>query len=75
DLAAATVPAVVIAGDTSHPALRSIADQLAAALPNARFIELADCGHVTYAEQPDGFAHALCVFAVELDRRAPIPSA
>ena len=75
DLAAVTVPALVIAGDTSHPALRSIAHRLAAALPDARFVELADCGHVTYAEQPDAFAHAVSVFAAELDRRAPIPSA
>ena len=75
DLATVTVPALVIAGDTSHPALRSIAHRLAAALPDARFIELADCGHVTYAEQPDAFAHAVTVFAAELDRRAPIPSA
>jgi pimeloyl-ACP methyl ester carboxylesterase len=75
DLAAVTVPALVIAGDTSHPALRSIAHRLAATLADARFIELADCGHVTYAEQPDAFAHAVAVFAAELDRRAPIPAA
>jgi 3-oxoadipate enol-lactonase len=75
ELAAVTVPTLVIAGDASHPTLRSIAHQLAAALPDARFIELADCGHVTYAEQPDAFGHAVAVFAVELDRRVPIPSA
>ena len=75
DLAAVTVPALVIAGDSSHPALRSIAHRLAAALADARFIELADCGHVTYAEQPDAFAHAVAVFAAELDRRATVPSA
>ena len=69
DLAAVTVPALVIAGDTSHPSLRSVAHRLAAALPDARFVELADCGHVTYAEQPDAFAHAVSVFAAELDRR------
>lgn len=74
DLAAVTLPTLVIAGDTSHPALHSIAHQLAAALPDARYIELADCGHVTYAEQPDAFAHAVTVFAAELDRHAPIPS-
>jgi 3-oxoadipate enol-lactonase len=49
DLVAVDVPALVIAGDTSHPALRSVAHRLAAALADARFIELADCGHVTYA--------------------------
>jgi 3-oxoadipate enol-lactonase len=69
DLAAVTVPALVIAGTTSHPALRSVAHRLAAALPDARFVELADCGHVTYAEQPDQFAHAVSVFAAELGRR------
>jgi pimeloyl-ACP methyl ester carboxylesterase len=74
DVAAVTVTALVIAGDASHPALRSIAHRLAAALPDARFIELADCGHVTSAEQPDAFAHAVAVFADELDRRAPIPA-
>ena len=52
------------------PAFRSVAHRLAAALPDARFVELADCGHVTYAEQPDAFAHAVSVFAAELDRRA-----
>ena len=66
DLAAVTLPTLVIAGDTSHPALRSIAHRLAAALADARFIELADCGHVTYAEQPDMFARAVAAFASEL---------
>lgn len=69
DLAAVTVPALVIAGTTSHAALRSVARRLAAALPDSRFVELTDCGHVTYAEQPEQFAHAVSVFAAELDRR------
>ena len=47
DLAAVTIPALVFAGDTSHPSLRSVAHRLAEALPDARFVELADCGHVT----------------------------
>jgi pimeloyl-ACP methyl ester carboxylesterase len=64
DLATVTTPTLVIAGDRSHPALRSVA-----ALPDARFIELADSGHVTYAEQPDGFANAVSTFTGELDRR------
>jgi pimeloyl-ACP methyl ester carboxylesterase len=69
DLSTIAVPALVVAGTTSHPALRSVAHQLAAALPDARFVELADCGHVTYAEQPDQFAHAVSVFAAEVDRQ------
>jgi 3-oxoadipate enol-lactonase len=72
ELAAVTVPALVLAGDTSHPALRSVAHRLAEALPDARFVEFDHCGHVTYAEQPDAFASAISVFAGELDRRATI---
>jgi 3-oxoadipate enol-lactonase len=72
ELAAVSVPALVIAGDASHPALRSIARCLAAGLSDARFIELADCGHVTYAEQPEAFARVVSTFAAELDRRAAV---
>jgi pimeloyl-ACP methyl ester carboxylesterase len=70
DLSALAIPALVIAGNTSHPALRSVAHRLANALGDARFVELADCGHVTYVEQPDDFAHAVGVFAAELDDRS-----
>jgi pimeloyl-ACP methyl ester carboxylesterase len=70
DLAAVSIPALVLTGDTSHPAFRSVAHRLAEVLPDARFVELEDCGHVTYAEQPDTFANAVSVFAAELDRRA-----
>jgi len=70
DLYAVTTPALVIAGSTSHASLLSVARRLAAALPDARFVELEGCGHVTYAERPDDFAKAVSVFATELDRRA-----
>ena len=73
DLEALLLPVLVLAGDTSHPSLRSVAHRLAAALPDARFVELADCGHVTYAEQPDAFAHAVSSFAAELDARPTGP--
>ena len=72
DLAAVTVPALVLAGEVSHPALRSIARRLAAALPDARFVELEGSGHVTYSERPDAFAEAVSVFAASLDRRAGV---
>ena len=67
DLRVVTLPVLVLAGDSSHPSLRSVAHKLAAALPDARFVELTDCGHVTYAEQPDAFANAVSVFAHEID--------
>jgi 3-oxoadipate enol-lactonase len=69
DLAAVTTPALVLTGDRSHPSLRALAHRLAAALPDARFVELEECGHVTYAEQPDAFARAVSVFAAEISRR------
>jgi pimeloyl-ACP methyl ester carboxylesterase len=70
DLASATTPALVLAGTRSHPAFRSVAHALAAALPDARYVELEGSGHVTYFEQPDAFAAALAAFATELDRTA-----
>ena len=69
DLAGVAVPALVLSGGASHPSFRSVAHRLATALPDARFVELEGSGHVTYAEQPDGFADAVSVFAGELDRR------
>jgi 3-oxoadipate enol-lactonase len=72
DLAAVAIPALVIAGTTSHRALRSVARRLAAALPDARLVEI-EGGHVPYIEHPETFAHAVSVFATEVDRRAAIP--
>ncbi|HEX4983464.1 MAG TPA: alpha/beta hydrolase [Ilumatobacteraceae bacterium] len=68
-LHAVHIPALIVTGNTSHPSLRTVAHRLAAALGDARLIELDHCGHVTYAERPEAFAHAVAVFAAELDRR------
>jgi 3-oxoadipate enol-lactonase len=75
DLAAIAIPVLVITGRTSHPSLRAVTRQVAAAFPDVRLIELDDCGHVTYAEQPEAFAHAVSTFAAELDRRPATTSA
>jgi pimeloyl-ACP methyl ester carboxylesterase len=69
DLASVRLPVLVLAGDRSHPSLRSVTHRLASVLTDARFVELADCGHVTYAEQPDAFAEAVSAFAAETDAR------
>ena len=69
DVTGIAVPSLVIAGTESHPALRAIAATLARALPDARFIELAGSGHVTYAEQPAEFARAVTAFATEVTSR------
>jgi pimeloyl-ACP methyl ester carboxylesterase len=69
DLAGVALPALVLSGSASHPSFRSVSHHLATALPDARFVELEGSGHVTYAEVPDEFEHAVRVFAAELDRR------
>ena len=73
DLAGVGLAALVIAGTTSFPGLRSVARRLAALLPDARFVEI-EGGHVPYLEHPAAFAAAVSVFAAELDRRATIAS-
>ena len=65
DLAGVRTPALVLRGTDSHPALRRVAAVVAGALPQARAVELADCGHVTYAEQPERFAAEVAAFAHE----------
>ncbi len=70
DIARINVPTLVIAGAVSHPALRTAAQTLAGWLPDARYLEL-DCGHVTYAEQPEQFARAVTAFASEAAVSSP----
>ena len=74
DLAGVALPALVLSGSESHSSFRSVAHDLAAALPDARFVELEGSGHVTYAERPDEFENAVRVFAAELDRRTTTAS-
>jgi len=69
DVTGIAMPCLVVAGTESHPALRAIAATLARALPDARFVELAGAGHVTYAERPDDFARAVAAFATEATSR------
>jgi pimeloyl-ACP methyl ester carboxylesterase len=70
DLARIRVPTLIVRGDESDPTLRAIAGVLAENIPDARFVELAHCGHVTYAEQPAAFAAAVLAFTGAL---APAP--
>ena len=74
DLAGLAIPALVLSGSVSHPSFRSVAHDLATALPDSRFVELEGSGHVTYAERPDEFENAVRVFATELDRRTTTAS-
>jgi len=57
------LPVLAIAGRDSDPYLQSTPRVIAASVPSAELVEFADCGHVTYAEQPDPFAGAVRRFA------------
>lgn len=74
DLRAVQVPCLVISGQQSDPTLRHIAHILAEHIPNARLVEFANCGHVTYAEHPEAFAEAVLQFAQRQDRLTPTPA-
>lgn len=63
DLAAVRLPVLAILGLDSEPFLQSTPRVIASSLSSAQLVELADCGHVTYAEQPDAFADAVRTFA------------
>jgi 3-oxoadipate enol-lactonase len=71
DLAQVDVPVLVLSGTDSHPVFRTIAGVVVRALPDARFMELAGSGHVTYAERPAEFAAAVAACARELFPTAP----
>ena len=66
DLTTLTHPILVVSGSDSLPVALSITRKLAGLLPNARVVEFSNCGHVTYAEQPDAFAGAVTAFAREI---------
>jgi pimeloyl-ACP methyl ester carboxylesterase len=68
-VAAIQLPCLVITGTESHPALRAIATTIVRSLPDARFVEMDDSGHVTYAEQPEAFARTVAAFATEIASR------
>jgi pimeloyl-ACP methyl ester carboxylesterase len=63
DLAEIRVPCLVVRGNASHPMFCAIASILADRIPYAHLLELDNCGHVTYVEQPEAFAAAVASFA------------
>lgn len=71
ELAAIQLPVLAIAGTESDAFLRATPRVIAAGVPSARLLELSQCGHVTYAEQPDAFADAVRTFAGSVFAGAP----
>jgi 3-oxoadipate enol-lactonase len=66
ELARLATPALVLSGSDSHPVFRKVAAVLVRSLPDARWMELAGSGHVTYAEKPAEFAAAVAAFVGEV---------
>jgi pimeloyl-ACP methyl ester carboxylesterase len=56
DLADVRLPVLAIAGLDSDPFLQGTPRVIAASVPSGELVEFPNCGHVTYAEQPDAFA-------------------
>jgi pimeloyl-ACP methyl ester carboxylesterase len=63
DLFHVRLPCLLILGLDSDPFLQSTPRVAAASISGAQLVEFPDCGHVTYAEQPDAFAAAVRSFA------------
>lgn len=63
DLPSVTAPCLVLGGafDTISPP--SEGREIAAALPNAKFVEIADAGHLTNLEAPEAFAQIVTEFS------------
>jgi pimeloyl-ACP methyl ester carboxylesterase len=62
DLAAIGSPTLVLTGELDIAAPPTDGRRLAAALPDARFVELARCGHFPMVQQPADFAREVSAF-------------
>ena len=59
DLASIRCPTVVVVGDADTPTPPERAQEIAAGIPNARLITIAECGHMCTIERPDVVTQAL----------------
>ena len=65
-LAAVTMPVLLLGGDRSAPYFRATLDALAASLPHARIETVKGAGHMLQAEARSTFADLLVAFAAQL---------
>jgi 3-oxoadipate enol-lactonase len=56
------VPTLVLAGEKDRNAAPAVMRRMAGAIPAARYVELAGCGHVMSFDQPAAFLAALVDF-------------
>jgi pimeloyl-ACP methyl ester carboxylesterase len=59
-------PAVVVAGAEDVLSPRAEQDLMVEALPNVRFVEIAQCGHLSAVERPEALSAALQAFLAEV---------
>lgn len=60
--AAVAAPTLVLTGSHDPIAPPVMARAMAEAIPGARYVELADCGHISNIEQPEAFNAAVAAF-------------
>jgi len=65
-MAALTAPALVVVGAKDGVAAPGIGRAAAEMLANARLLEMADCGHAPFLEDPAAYHSALLAFAEEV---------
>ncbi len=59
NLAGSKLPVLVVVGETDSVTPPDVAREMAAAAPDAEFVQLPEVGHLSPAEDPQGFATAL----------------
>jgi 3-oxoadipate enol-lactonase len=62
DLASIAVPTLVVSGGRDFPDFARLADRMAAEIPNAQRVEVADAGHLIALERPDETAELVVAF-------------
>jgi pimeloyl-ACP methyl ester carboxylesterase len=58
-LAAIACPTLVLVGDSDEPTPPELAREMAAAIPGAKLVVVADCGHLSTLERPQAVTKAL----------------
>jgi pimeloyl-ACP methyl ester carboxylesterase len=60
-----TAPTLVVVGDTDHPKILAIADELSARIPGARRVDISNADHLVPLRQPEAFNAAVLPFLRE----------
>ena len=65
-LAELACPVLVVVGDADHPAIRAVAERIAAEAPRARLVIMPGVGHMLSLEEPAAFAELLSEFLADV---------